>query len=125
MPRQPKLPFDALPGLPSHDDKEVTSLMAAVERMPRDGANEVARCLVRAALGCERTGDTWYLTCLAEDTLFTMRLRSDSQRRGPFEAEPGSSGPGTNVRPAWDDVENSHTTALPMLGPEIDQVRSD
>jgi hypothetical protein len=74
MPRQPKLPFDALPGLPAYDDKEVVSLM---EGMPREGANEVARCLLRAALGRERTGDTWYLTCLAEDTLFTMRLRND------------------------------------------------
>lgn len=81
MPRQPKLPFDALPGLPLHDDKEVAALMEAVEGMPREGANEIARCLLRAALGHERTGDTWYLACLAEDTLFTMRLQGDSQRR--------------------------------------------
>jgi len=38
-------------------DKEVAALMEAIERLSRDGANEVARCLLRAALGHERTGD--------------------------------------------------------------------
>jgi hypothetical protein len=85
MPRRPKLPFDALPGLPSHDDKEVAALMEAVELLPREGANQVARCLLRAALGYERAKDTGYLTCLAEDTLFTMRLRSHPQSKSAFD----------------------------------------
>lgn len=89
MPRPPKLPFDALPGLPSHDDEEVMTLMGAVEQLPREGANEIARCLLRAALGYERAGDTGYLTCLAEDTLFTMRLRSDPQSKDAFDDKPG------------------------------------
>jgi hypothetical protein len=70
----PKLPFDALPGLPPADDPEVTALMQAVHGLPPEGVTEVARCLIRAALGYERLGDALVLTCLAEDTLFTMRL---------------------------------------------------
>jgi len=62
--------------------------MEAIERLPREGVNEVARCLLRAALGHERTGDAAYLTSLAEDTLFTMRLRSDPQCKGAFEDKP-------------------------------------
>jgi hypothetical protein len=77
MPQRRKLPFDALPGLPSRDDQEVRALMKAFDRLPADVAIEVARCLLRAALGRERTGDVWYLTRLAEDALFTMRLNSD------------------------------------------------
>jgi hypothetical protein len=90
MSRPPKLPFDALPGLPSQDDEEVTTLMEAVERLPREGAIEVARCLLRAALGYERAGDARYLTCLAEDTLFTMRLRSHPQSKDAFDDKPGT-----------------------------------
>jgi hypothetical protein len=88
MPRPPKLPFDALPGLPSDEDEDVIALMEAVERLPREGANEIARCLLRAALGYERAEDTRYLTCLAEDALFTMRLRSHPQTRDSFNDEP-------------------------------------
>lgn len=78
MPQPRKLPFDALPGLPSRDDQEVRTLMKTFDRLPADVASEVTRCLVRAALGSERTGDVWYLTRLAEDALFTMRLHSDA-----------------------------------------------
>lgn len=69
-----KFPFDAMPGLPSQGDAEVASLMEAVVRLPRDGADEVVRCLLRAALARERTGDLDYLIRLAEDLLFTVRL---------------------------------------------------
>jgi len=73
-----RLPFDALPGLPSRDDQEVRALMKTFQRLPADVASEVTRCLLRAALGRERTGDVWYLTRLAEDALFTMRLHGDA-----------------------------------------------
>lgn len=88
MPRSPKLPFDSLPGLPSDDDEEVIALMKAIERLPREGAHRIARCLLRAALGYERTGDATYLTCLAEDALFTMRLRSHPQSKEAFDDMP-------------------------------------
>jgi hypothetical protein len=71
-----KVPFDAMLGLPSREDSEVVTLMRVVERLPRGAADEVARCLVRAALGSERTRNSTYLTRLAEDVLFTVRLRS-------------------------------------------------
>ena len=77
MPQPRKLPFDALPGLPSRDDQEVMALMKTFDRLPADVSSEVACCLLRAALGRERTGDVWYLTRLAEDALFTMRLHGD------------------------------------------------
>lgn len=112
MPGPPRLPFDALPGLPSRDDKEVAALMEAVERLPREGTHEVARCLLRAALGHERAGDTRYLICLAEDTLFTMRLRSHPQSKTAFDDQPGTPParrprcrPDEDVRPVEDDME--------------------
>jgi hypothetical protein len=74
-----KYPFDAMPGLPPQDDTEVASLMEAVVRLPRDGANEVVRCVLRAALARERTGDAEYLIRLAEDMLFTVRLHGGHQ----------------------------------------------
>lgn len=74
-----KVPFDAMPGLPPQGDAEVESLMEAVVRLPRDGADEVVRCLLRAALGRERTGDLDYLSRLAEDMLFTVRLHRGHQ----------------------------------------------
>ena len=74
-----KYPFDAMPGLPSQDDIEVASLMEAVVRLPRDGANEVVCCVLRAALARERTGDAEYLIRLAEDMLFTVRLHNGHQ----------------------------------------------
>jgi len=78
MPQSQKMPFDSLPGLPSRDDQEVRALMKTFDRLPADVTSEVTRCLLRAALGHERTGDDWYLTRLAEDALFTMRLHGDA-----------------------------------------------
>ena len=89
MPRPPKLPFDALPGLPSQVDEEVMALMEAVDRLPREGANQVARCLLRAALGYERAGDAGYLTCLAENILLTMRWRSHPKSKNAFDDKLG------------------------------------
>jgi len=73
--RLQKLPFDATPSLPSHDDAEVAGLMKTVARMPRSNVDELARSMLRAALARERSGEMTCLTCLAEDMLFTVRLR--------------------------------------------------
>lgn len=74
-----KKAFSFLPGLPGRDDPEVEALMAVVSRLPREHVEEIARNLLRGAVGHKRTGDTGYLTCLAEDTLVTLRLRSDPE----------------------------------------------
>jgi hypothetical protein len=87
MTQPPKQPFDSLPGFPAPDDKEVPALMEAVDRIPREGADQFIRSFLRAALGWERSGDSAHLTGLAEDTLFTMRLRSDPQCKEAFEDE--------------------------------------
>jgi len=89
MARAPKMPFDMLPGLPSQDDHEVMALMEAIDQLAREGTSELARCLLRAALGHERTGDARYLTGLAEDTLLTLRLRSHKLSRDAFDGNPG------------------------------------
>jgi hypothetical protein len=65
--------------------------MRAVQRLSPDGTETVIRNLLRSALGHERTGDVRYLTCLAEDSLFTFRLRSDPQREEQFEDKPAKS----------------------------------
>ena len=90
MSRPPKMPFGMLPGLPSRNDQEVMTLMEAIDRVAREGVGELARCLLRAALGHERTGDARYLTSLAEDTLLTLRLRSHKQSRNAFDGYPGA-----------------------------------
>lgn len=91
MPRSPKQAFNELAGLPAKDDQEVSSLMEAVAGLPRQAADAVIRNLLRAALGYERAGDVRYLTYYAEDTLFTMRLRSDPQCKDSFDdAKPGT-----------------------------------
>jgi hypothetical protein len=90
MPRPPKMPFGMLPGLPSRNDQEVMALMEAIDRVAREGAMELARCLLRAALGHERTGDASYLTGLAEDTLLTLRLRSHKQSKDAFDGYPSA-----------------------------------
>jgi hypothetical protein len=74
-----KQAFDLMSGLPSRDDPELGELMEVVTRLPKENADEVTRSLLRAALGYQRTGDPRYLTCLAEDTLVTFRLRRDPE----------------------------------------------
>jgi len=74
-----KKAFDTLDGLPEWDDPDVEALMAVVGRAPRENLEEIARSLLRCALGTERTGDIQYLSCLGEDMLVTMRLRSDPE----------------------------------------------
>jgi hypothetical protein len=71
----PKLPFDAMPGLPSDDEEEMAELMGALNHLPRDGIDGLARRLLRAALARERSGEVAHLTRLAEDMLTTVRLQ--------------------------------------------------
>jgi hypothetical protein len=72
-----KQAFDLLPGLPPRDDGELGELMDVVSRLPRENADEIARSLLRAALGHRRTGDPGYLVTLAEDCLVSIGLRRD------------------------------------------------
>lgn len=74
-----KRAFSLLPGLPARDDAELRELMEVVTRLPRENVEEIARDLLRAALGHQRTGDHGYLTCLAEDSLVTIGLRRDPE----------------------------------------------
>jgi hypothetical protein len=69
----PKLPFDAMPRLPSDDEAE---LVGALNQLPRNSVDELARCLLRAALVLERSGEVTHLTRLAEDMLTTLRLKA-------------------------------------------------
>lgn len=71
--------FNMMPGMPSRDDDELGELMEVITRLPRENVDEVARSLLRAALGYERTGDPEYLTRLAQDALVTARLRRDPE----------------------------------------------
>jgi hypothetical protein len=79
MPPPVKQSFTELPGLPGREDPELQALMTTVGRLPREGVEEIARSLLRCALGHERTGDDRYFATLAEDALVTMRLRSDPE----------------------------------------------
>jgi len=74
-----KQAFDLMPGLPERDDAELRDLMEVISRLPRENVDEIARDLLRAALGHRRTGDSAYLTCLAEDALVTIWLRRDPE----------------------------------------------
>lgn len=93
-----KQAFSLMPGLPARDDGELRELMDVVTRLPRENADEIARDLLRAALGYKRTGDHSYLTCLAEDALVTIRLRRDPELdRALAEAPRKPAGPEGSV----------------------------
>ncbi len=64
--------------------------MEAVSRLPQDGAEEVIRNLLRAALGYERTGREGYLTSLADAALVTFRTRRDAEDQKVLDAVPAS-----------------------------------
>lgn len=93
-----KPPFGLMPGLPARDDPELTELMEVIARLPRENVDEVARNLLRAALGHQRTGDPDYLTRLAEDALVTIRLRRDPELdRALTRAPRHPAGPGGSI----------------------------
>jgi hypothetical protein len=89
---QVKQPLSAMSGLPSREDAELASLMAGAARLPREGVEETVRCLLRAALGYERSGNPEYLTCLAIDALVTMRLRRDPEGDRAYKEAPAEPG---------------------------------
>lgn len=93
-----KQSFTTLPGLPGRDDPELVHLMATAGRLPREGLEEIARSLLRCALGRERTGDDAFLTSLAQDALVTMRLRGDPEcEKALSEAPSHPAGPAASV----------------------------
>jgi hypothetical protein len=74
--RCPKLPFDAMPGLPLDDEDNEAKLIGALDHLPRNSIDGLARCLLSAALVLERSGEVTHLTRLAEDMLTTLRLQA-------------------------------------------------
>jgi hypothetical protein len=86
-----KQAFDLMPALPPRDDAEVEDLMEVVSRLPRENLEEIARSLLRAALGHKRTGDPGCpgcLTNLAEDFLVTIALRRDPEHDKALKVAP-------------------------------------
>ncbi|HEY6492087.1 MAG TPA: hypothetical protein VIZ43_02360 [Trebonia sp.] len=73
--------FTALDSIPSQDDPELTTLMEAVRRLPRDRGDTVIESMLRCALGYERTGNPEFLTRLAGGTLVTFRTGTDPENR--------------------------------------------
>lgn len=93
IPNPQKLPFAYMEGLPALDDEELNSLTATASRLPRASVDKIVRHLCRAALGHERTGNADYLTCLSEDALVTLRLRSDPESDKAYEDAPDKPAP--------------------------------
>lgn len=87
MSQSRKQAFNELAGLPASEDQEVSALMEAIAGLSRDRVDTLVRNLLRAAVGHERTGNREFLTCYAENTLFTMRLRSDPQSKDAFDED--------------------------------------
>ena len=86
-----KQAFDLIPGLPARDDAELEDLMKVVSRLPRENLEEIARSLLRAALGHKRTGDPGCpgcLTNLAEDFLFAIALRRNPEHDRALKEAP-------------------------------------
>jgi hypothetical protein len=96
--RQVKQAFDLIPGLPRRDDEEIVKLMEVVSRLPRENVEEIARSLLRAAVGYRRWGRPGYLTTLAMDSLVTISLRRLAEVDGALsEAPTRPAGPGGSV----------------------------
>jgi len=88
--RQIKQAFDRMPGLPTRDDEEVESLMEVISQLPRENVEEIARSLLRAALGYKRTRNPNYLTNLAVDSLVTIGMRGDPELDRALREAPAS-----------------------------------
>jgi hypothetical protein len=89
--------FSALDGIPSQDDPELTALMAAVRRLPRDRADTVIESMLMCALGYERTGSQEFLTRLASSALVTFRVRRDPEDQKALDAVPPCLGPAADA----------------------------
>jgi hypothetical protein len=91
------------------DDAELAALMEAVSRLPQDGAEEVIRNLLRAALGYERTGREGYLTSLADAALVTFRTRRDAEDQKVLDAVPASPASPEDAMARIPDMRNPQT----------------
>lgn len=85
-------PFAHMPGLVSREDPELHDLMETAHRLPQAATQALLRNVYRAALSYERTGNPDYLTCLASDTLVTMRLHGDPEYEKVINEAPTSPG---------------------------------
>jgi hypothetical protein len=92
MTNQPDQRFTSLDDIPSQDDPELTALMEAVRRLPRDRADVVIESVLRCALGFERTGSQEFLTRLASNALVTFRVRRDPENQKALDAVPADPG---------------------------------
>jgi hypothetical protein len=93
-----KQAFDLMPGLPRQDDEGIVKLMEVVSRLPRENVEEIARSLLRAALGYRRWRKPDYLTTLAMDSLVTISVRRVAEiHRALREASTRPAGPGGSV----------------------------
>jgi hypothetical protein len=93
-----KQAFDRMPGLPPRDDEEIEQLMEVVSRLPRENVEEIARSLLRAAVGFKRTGNSGHLTTLAVDSVVAIGLRRDPEvDRALREAPVRPAGPEDSV----------------------------
>jgi hypothetical protein len=80
--------FTVVDGLPPQDDAELTVLMEAVRRLPRDRADTVIESTLRCALGYQRTGNPEFLTRLTRSALVTFRARRDPENQKAPDAIP-------------------------------------
>jgi hypothetical protein len=80
--------FTALDGVPAQDDPELTVLMEAVRRLPRDRADTTIESTLRCALGYQRTGNPEFLTRLASNARVTFRTRRDPENQKALDAIP-------------------------------------
>jgi hypothetical protein len=111
--------FTTLPGIPARDDPELSVLMEAARRLPRDRADNCIESALRCALGYERTSEPEFVTRLARSILTTFRCRRnpedqralDNFGRADGEADPGEVPVWRHVAvlTAWLDSANPRT----------------
>jgi hypothetical protein len=77
-----------LPGVPARDDPELTVLMEAVRRLPRDRADLAIEGMLRCALGYERTSEPQILARQAASALATFRSRRNPDDQKALDATP-------------------------------------
>lgn len=101
-PENPDHRWTVLDGLPAEDDPELTTLMEAVHRLPRDRADTVIESLLMCCLGFERTGNQEFMTRQATSALVGFRARRDPEDQKALDAahlipEPGPEEKGSDL----------------------------
>lgn len=89
--------FTVLDGIPPQDDPELTALMEAVRRLPRDRADTEIESTLRCALGYQRTGNPEFLTSLASSAPTTFRVRRDPENQKALDAVPADPSPASDA----------------------------